>query len=71
VLGGGDGACNVISYEQDDGWHHPALGSKAVGIRLGHGQRIRLETPGGGGRGPIADRSAADLERDATLGLVP
>ncbi len=71
VLGGGDGARNVISYEQADGWHHPALGSKAVGLQLTHGQRIRLETPGGGGRGPISERSAADLERDATLGLVP
>jgi N-methylhydantoinase B len=71
VLGGGPGACNVISYQQPDGWHRPALGSKAVGIRLAPGQRIRLETPGGGGRGLASERSPADLARDAEIGSVP
>ena len=49
VLGGGDGAMNVISYRQDGVWSKPALGSKVTGVKLAAGDRIRLETPGGGG----------------------
>ena len=70
VLGGGDGAMNVISYQQADGWHTPPLGSKEVGIRLSRGQRIRLETPGGGGRGDPAQRDPAAAARDRRLGYV-
>lgn len=51
VLGGGDGAMNRITYRQDGVWQTPALGSKVVGVRFGRGDRIRLETPGGGGWG--------------------
>ena len=51
VLGGGDGAMNRITYRQDGVWETPALGSKVVGVRFGRGDRIRLETPGGGGWG--------------------
>ncbi len=71
VLGGGDGARNVIAFEQEDGWQTPALGSKAVGVKLASGQRVRIETPGGGGRGLPADRAPDDLKRDAALGLTP
>ena len=49
----------------------PDLGSKAVGVKLHRGQRVRIETPGGGGRGVAADRRPADLERDAKLGMTP
>ncbi len=71
VLGGGNGAPNVIAFEQTEGWQTPALGSKAVGVKLRTGQRVRIETPGGGGRGLAADRAPADVARDAAVGLVP
>ncbi len=51
VLGGGDGAPNRIAYQQEAGWVEPPLGSKVVGVRLAQGQRIRIESPGGGGWG--------------------
>ncbi len=70
VLGGGDGAMNVIEYEQDDGWHVPKLGAKAVGIVLRRGQRIRIASPGGGGWGDPALRDADAIARDRLLGYV-
>ena len=69
VLGGGDGALNVVAYEQADGWHRPPLASKVVGVRLLRGQRIRLESPGGGGWGDPALRGPEAVERDRRLGL--
>ena len=53
VLGGGPGACNAISFRQGGTWSTPALGAKAVGVKLAQGDRIRLETPGGGGWGAV------------------
>jgi N-methylhydantoinase B len=70
VLGGGNGAANVVSFEQDDGWHLPPLGSKIVGVQLRRGQRIRLESPGGGGWGDPAERDPAAAARDARLGYL-
>ena len=70
VLGGGDGAVNVVRYEQADGWHVPPLGSKIVGVQLARGQRIRLESPGGGGWGKVEARDAAASARDARLGYL-
>ena len=70
VLGGGDGAMNVIEYEQDDGWHRPKLGAKAVGIALRRGQRIRISSPGGGGWGDPAARDPGAIARDRRLGYV-
>ena len=57
VLGGGEGAMNVVRYEQDDGWHTPPLGSKIVGVQLRRGQRIRIESPGGGRLGRSGQRA--------------
>jgi N-methylhydantoinase B len=31
---------------------------------------VRLETPGGGGYGPVAERDPAAIERDVKLGFV-
>jgi N-methylhydantoinase B len=70
VFGGGNGAANVVSFEQDDGWHLPPLGSKIVGVQLRRGQRIRLESPGGGGWGDPAERDPAAAARDARLGYL-
>ncbi|MBV8916431.1 MAG: hydantoinase B/oxoprolinase family protein [Acetobacteraceae bacterium] len=68
VLGGGDGACNLVTYEQADGWHTPPLGSKVVGVQLRRGQRVRIESPGGGGWGDPARRGAERIQRDRRMG---
>jgi N-methylhydantoinase B len=70
VLGGEDGAMNRISYQQNGNFVQPPLGSKVVGVPLVRGQRIRLESPGGGGRGDKALRKPAAAARDRRLGYV-
>jgi N-methylhydantoinase B len=70
VAGGSPGALNRFRYEQDDGFHVPPLASKMVGIRLRRGQRVRLESPGGGGYGPALERDPAAVARDVRLGYV-
>ena len=70
ILGGGPGARNRFLYEQPDGDHEPPMASKMVGIRLVRGQRLRLETPGGGGCGDAAARDPAAIARDLALGYV-
>lgn len=66
--GGGPGQENHFTYQQDDGWHAPPMASKMTGIKLKRGQRVRLETPGGGGWGPPAERDPASSARDRKLG---
>lgn len=68
VSGGGDGARNVIAYQQDGGWTTPPLGSKVVGVQLRAGQRIRIESPGGGGWGDKSRRTPASRDADRRLG---
>jgi N-methylhydantoinase B len=70
VAGGENAALNVFSYQQADGWHHPPLASKMVGIKLAQGQRVRLETPGGGGYGPPSERPAPEVARDVADGYL-
>jgi N-methylhydantoinase B len=70
AVGGGNAALNVFSYEQDDGWHHPPMASKMVGIGLKQGQSVRLETPGGGGYGAPSDRAPEAVARDVAAGFV-
>ena len=70
VAGGKAGAKNVFSFETDAGEETPPLVSKMVGIKLKRGQKVRLETPGGGGYGPPDERSEEARRRDAELGYV-
>jgi N-methylhydantoinase B len=70
VLGGAPAATTRFSYEQDDGWHQPAMASKLLGVSLRKGRRLRLETPGGGGWGPVGERPAAAVREDVRLGYV-
>ncbi len=70
VAGGGAGALNRFAYEQADGMHAPPMASKTVGVRITRGQRIRLETPGGGGYGDPAARDPAARAADRKLGYV-
>jgi N-methylhydantoinase B len=70
ISGGGAGLFNVFSYENDSEWKQPPMRSKMIGIRLKHGERVRLETPGGGGYGAPAARDATAREKDLAMGYV-
>jgi N-methylhydantoinase B len=70
VAGGGPGALNRFVFDTDDGPQEPPMASKITGVRLKAGQRLRLETPGGGGWGDAARRDGAKRERDVANGFV-
>jgi N-methylhydantoinase B len=70
VNGGGPAALNRFVYETDQGEKTPPLVSKITDIRIRHGQKVRLETPGGGGFGNPAERDPASVARDVRLGYV-
>jgi N-methylhydantoinase B len=69
VEGGLPAALNRFSFDTAEGRAEPPMVSKMVGIPLLHGQRLRLETPGGGGYGPPARRAPDAVARDVALGL--
>jgi N-methylhydantoinase B len=68
VAGGEPAALNTFSYQQADGTHTAPMASKMVGIKLKRGQRLRIESPGGGGYGPAAERAPDAIARDLALG---
>ncbi len=70
VAGGGPGALNRFVFDTDDGPKEPPMASKITGVKLRQGQRVRLETPGGGGWGDPAQRDTAAARRDAANGFV-
>lgn len=70
VLGGDAAVSTRFSYETDEGWKQPQMASKILGVPLAKGQRLRLETPGGGGYGPVAERPLDAIEADVVLGYV-
>lgn len=70
VAGGTPAALNVFSWETEDGERSPPLASKVTDVKVRAGQRVRLETPGGGGYGDPKDRKREDVERDVRQGLV-
>ena len=70
VVGGSPAAVNQFRFEQDDGEHAPPMASKMVGIDLKRGQKVRLETPGGGGYGLAMTRPPEQVARDVALGYV-
>lgn len=70
VAGGASAALNRFSYRQGGAWHTPPMASKMIGIHLARGERVRLETPGGGGYGSPQERSAEARARDVALGYV-
>jgi N-methylhydantoinase B len=65
VAGGGEAARN--RFVLPDGTE-PPMASKMVGLKIAKGQRLRLETPGGGGYGDPKDRPKELIERDRRLG---
>jgi N-methylhydantoinase B len=70
VNGGGAAALNRFRWQTGEGWAEPPMASKITGVKLKQGQRIRLETPGGGGWGDPARRPAAARARDRAEGYV-
>jgi len=70
VAGGGTAAMTRFTYPQDGVPATPPLASKIVDVPLERGQRVRLETPGGGGYGDPAERSPAAIQCDIALGFV-
>jgi N-methylhydantoinase B len=70
VNGGGAAALNVFSWQTDTGRAHPPLASKVTDVKIRQGQRVRLETPGGGGWGDPLGRDAALVARDVRLGYI-
>jgi N-methylhydantoinase B len=70
VNGGGPAALNRFIYETDQGETTPPMVSKVTDIRIRQGQKVRLETPGGGGFGDPATREPARVVRDVELGYI-
>ena len=70
VLGGAGGALNRFVYPQVGGARSPPMASKMTGISIRRGERVRIESPGGGGYGAAAERSADAVARDVRLGYV-
>ena len=70
VNGGKEAALNRFVYATDDGEATPPLVSKITGVRIRRGQKVRLETPGGGGFGDPLTREPERVVRDVRLGYV-
>jgi N-methylhydantoinase B len=69
VAGGKPGALNRFVFDTDNGPKEPPMASKITGVKLRRGQRLRLETPGGGGWGSPAQRKATAIENDRRNGF--
>ena len=63
-------ALNRFGYETGEGRKTPPLVSKFTDVHLRPGQKLRLETPGGGGFGDPATRLPERVARDVCLGYV-
>ena len=68
VLGGGDGAKNIVRVHRDGEVYTPEHLSKDQNIRIKAGDRVEVMTPGGGGYGDPAERSPALIARDIARG---
>jgi N-methylhydantoinase B len=70
VNGGREAALNRFVYETDGGEAIPPLVSKVTDVRIRRGQKVRLETPGGGGFGDPSTRDPERVVRDVRLGYI-
>jgi N-methylhydantoinase B len=68
--GGGPASLNRFVYETAEGEKTPPLVSKVTDVKIKRGQKVRLETPGGGGFGDPATRDPERVARDVRLGYV-
>ncbi|NUB26947.1 hydantoinase B/oxoprolinase family protein [Azospirillum brasilense] len=70
VAGGTPAALNRFVWQSDEGEKSPPLASKVTDVKIRDGQRVRLETPGGGGWGNPFRRDAEAVARDVRLGYL-
>jgi N-methylhydantoinase B len=70
VVGGEPAALNRFAWDSDDGQKTAPMTSKITGVCLKAGQRLRLETPGGGGWGEPSRRAPEATARDLKRGFV-
>ena len=71
VNGGREAALNRFVYPDGKGGKRsPPLVSKVTDVRIKAGERVRLETPGGGGFGDPSARDPAKVARDIAFGYV-
>ena len=70
IVGGESGALNRFHYQQGTTMRSPPMASKMVGINIEHGERLRLETPGGGGYGNASERAPEAVALDVVRGFV-
>ncbi len=70
VAGGGEGALNRFSWLTGKGEFSPPMASKVTDVRIAEGERIRLETPGGGGYGDPFERDVQKVARDVRLDYI-
>ena len=68
VLGGRDGAVNTVTVIRDGKEHVPQHLSKEQDIPLKAGDRVRVETPGGGGYGDPRKRDPEAVRHDVAQG---
>ena len=68
VLGGGDGAPNIVRIHRGGNTFIPEHLSKDQDIALSPGDRVEVMTPGGGGYGDPKRRSSMAIARDAKRG---
>ena len=67
AAGGGPGTSSRYTFTIGGEASHPAHGSKDEGVVFGPGDRLRMETPGGGGFGPPEARDPERVARDVRL----
>ncbi|KPF44166.1 hydantoinase B/oxoprolinase family protein [Rhizobium sp. AAP43] len=70
VAGGLEGGLNRFTWESDEGVRTPPLASKVTDVRVRAGQKVRIESPGGGGYGNPWTRPPERVARDVRLGFV-
>ena len=68
LLGGSEGATNVIEIRRNGEVIRPEHESKGEGFELKAGDTVQVRTPGGGGYGDPKERDAALIERDQRRG---
>jgi N-methylhydantoinase B len=70
VSGGEPAALNTFEWTSGGETHTPPMASKINGVKLKKGERLRLESPGGGGWGDPLKRAPARVARDVARGFV-
>jgi len=70
VAGGLPASLNQFFWQTDEGEQSPPMASKVANVKIRAGQRVRLESPGGGGWGNPLERDPQRVARDVRLGYV-